>query len=1041
MTTLRLRRSTLVRWLDAALGHQSVLRSAVLPLGLVLLAGCSAAERPSSRFSETAVLCNGTPMTEAKLAEHRGITLQTLHGLRTERGLTLDDICVIPAERLRRALWRAENPKPDHPGENMRFRQMQWQDERGAIAPDGLMRGYQHVADMLAEQTRGSGIPDAGISRTSWTWLGPGNVGGRIRAIAIHPTDTDTMWIGSVAGGIWKTTNAGASWAPVDDFMANLAVTSLILDPQNSSIMYAATGEGFFNVDALRGAGIFKSTNGGTTWTQLRSTSRPAFYYVNRLAISPDGATLLAATQAGIFQSTNGGAGWTLRWATESLDVKFHPSDSTRAIAGHWTGALVSSDGGQSWSSATGVPGTGRCEVAYAPSNGNIVYASCDSSRGRLYRSATGGVSFTLVNTGNSYLGNQGWYDNVVWVDPTNPAVVMVGGIDLWRSTNKGATLTKVSRWFRAPTQSAHADHHAIVAHPGFNGTSNRVVFFGNDGGIYRTDDIYAVASLSGWQALNNNLGITQFFSAAGNATSGLIVGGTQDNGTLRYAGAVNGWTSMFGGDGGFSAADPTDPNYMYGEYAYLQIHRSTNGGVSAAYIWSGIADAGASSTANFTAPFILDPNNPAVLLAGGGRLWRTSNVKAVAPAWSAIKAAVGSHISAIAVARGNSNIIWVAHNNGSVYTTTNGLAASPTWTKVDDNVPALPNRMVLRIVIDPTQSSTVYVTFGGFTADNVYRTTDGGTTWANIAGAGATALPAVPVRGLAISPINADWLYAGTEIGIFTSENGGATWTVPHDGPANVSVDELVWLGTRLVAATHGRGVFMTDVGTAQLSVTPVSLDFGTVPVNTTGNASLTIQNTGSGTLSGSAVTSAPFSIVSGGIFNLGPGATQTVTVGFRPTSASTFGNNVTVTSNVGNRSPSVTGVGAPNTAPATPSDLGQFQSDATTAIGVGGSTSGSTVVLKGLVSDPDNGPTVKLQVEVRPLGTAFSNTMTHESALGPSGRRASVAAGNLAPDTRYHWQAQALDSLGGTSGWIPYGGNAESAADFRVTASRGAR
>jgi hypothetical protein len=501
-------------------------------------------------------------------------------------------------------------------------------------------------------------------------------------------------------------------------------------------------------------------------------------------------------------------------------DVDFHPTDSNKAIAGAaYCTAYYSINGGESWNLASGLPSctdwAGRVETAYAPGNGDIVYTSLNRSGGEIYSSTDGGQNYTFASSGYGYLGSQGWYDNIIWVDPTITTTVIVGGIDLWRSTDGGSTLTKISEWWRAPI-SAHADHHAIVEHPDFDGSTNRTVFFGNDGGVYKTENVYTVstgATNNGWIELNNELGITQFYGATGNNTSGVIVGGTQDVGTLRYAGDTEGWTETFGGDGGFCASDPTDPNYFYGEYVRLQIHRSTNGGLSASYIDSGLGDAG--NCANFIAPFILDPNEPNRLLAGGCNLWRSNNVKAITPSWEPIKSAITDTvaISAIAVAQGNADIIWVGHNNGNVYRTSNGTDPSPTWTQVDNNSPALPNRYVHRITIDPNDHNQIYVIFGGFSADNIYRTANNGANWAEITGVGGTGLPNVPVRSLVIHPDNADKLYVGTEIGIFASIDGGAQWTVPQAGPANVSVDELFWMDRTLVAATHGRGIYEVNL------------------------------------------------------------------------------------------------------------------------------------------------------------------------------------------------------------------------------------
>ncbi len=753
---------------------------------------------------------------------------------------------------------RAQQPVPvyhDYHLAEAEYRAISLRDENGKIPPNAMVNAVQQKAQMLfdARAWPGSrlngpatGIEPltAGIDSGSWTSLGPGNIGGRIRSILVHPTAPTTLWAGGVDGGVWKTLNGGTNWFPLNDFMANLAVVSLVMDPTDPNVIYAGTGEGTSNADAVRGAGIFKTTDGGSTWTQLASTANSSFYYVNRLSICPtNNSIILAATGTGIWRSTDGGTSWSQRYSTAAtLDIAFNPADGGKCIASGSTYgtagmALYSTDVGLTWTAGTGVSTAGRIEVAYAASSPNIVYASANNNSGEVYASADGGQTYTLKSTGYNYLSGQGWYDNCIWVDPTNPNVVVVGGTDLYRSSNGGSTFTDIGGY----SGGVHPDQHAIVSTPGFNGTTVKTVFIGNDGGFFRATDIYAVSPGSGWTTLNNNLGITQFYGAAGNNSSGTIVGGTQDNGTLRDSsvGGTSGWTAMFGGDGGFCAADQSDPNYFYGEYVYLQIHRSSNAGLSSSYITSGLGDAGVPDpdgvlqtvyppdsktsptagdpdgsgpagdpgvSANFIAPFILDPNNYNTMLAGGSNLWRSVNVKAATPSWSNIKpGANGSFISAIAVAQGNSDIIWVGHNNGDVYATANGTAASPTWTRMDLGTPNLPNRVCTRLTIDPNNYNKVYATFGGFNSDNVYRTTDGGTTWANL----ATGLPSAPVRSLVIAPFNSNFLYVGTDVGVFASANGGTTWSPGNEGAANVAVDELYWMNSYLVAATHGRGLF----------------------------------------------------------------------------------------------------------------------------------------------------------------------------------------------------------------------------------------
>ena len=739
-------------------------------------------------------------------------------------------------------LSETDSPEEEDPDARAAWERLRLQDEHGLIPPNALINAYEQKKAMpFHPEAWGEFLPGgattqgiqpeiAGISPAIWSSIGPGNVGGRIRSIMIHPTIPDTMWVGSLGGGVWKTTNGGTSWSTTTDFMANLVVACMAIDPTNPNVLYAGTGE--VGGAGLQGNGMFKTTNGGSTWTQLASTANnPKFYSVNRLAISPtNNQIFLAATEKGIFRSTDGGGTWSQPHMTGCKDVRFHPSDGTKCIAGDSMGhAYYSTAGGVRWARASGFQAAGRIELAYAKSDPAIVYAQVQDTQpprpptptptpgSKLYRSTDGGQTYAVRSSSSPIPYGGGQWCNALWVDPTNPNTLVAGGVDLWRSTDGGTTVTQISDRARHPLSdqrpySVHADQHVIVNHPNYNGTSNAIVYFGNDGGIYRTNNVLTVAQRSGWVALNHNLGITQFYGAAGNLTSGTIIGGTQDNGTVvrdSSQGGSNRWTMMMGADGGFCAADQTDQRYFYGESQYLGIYRSTNGGSGfnkAKYIYTGIADTGTGLTANFIAPFVLDPNNPNTMLAGGASLWRSTNVKDSSPSWTAIKSPAFRRISAIAIAKGNSDIIWVGHNNGAIYYTTTGTAP---W------IPAnfgLPERYCTRITIDPGNSNVVYATFGGFEPDNVWTTTSQGARWTNI----SNGLPSAPVFSLVVSPSNSRALYIGTAVGIFASADGGATWSPGNDGPANTFVEELFWMGTtKLVAATHGRGMFITGTPT----------------------------------------------------------------------------------------------------------------------------------------------------------------------------------------------------------------------------------
>ncbi len=804
-------------------------------------------------------------ITDPDLARHLGITVPELRQLREQYGLGDSQLLAMPDDQIQILVSALSRPGFQWHAEAQNFRALKMMDEHGHIPPDGLLRALEqrgrHIKTDTGESDLAPVQPDpstnqptfgepgpliAGIQTNTWTWLGPGNIGGRVRAILPHPTTASILWCGGVDGGIWKTVNSGSSWFPLNDFIANLAVACLAMDPTNADVLYAGTGEGTYNIDAIRGAGIFKSIDGGTNWVQLSSTINSSFQYVSRLALDPNnGQIILAATRSGIWRSVNGGTNWTQRLASEALCIGFHPTDSTQAIASGYNGrTYYSTNGGQSWVAATGIPtSTGfvatRVELAYSRSSPNLVLASVDNSSGQVYRSTDGGRTYTLSYSGN-FLGGQGWYDNVIWVDPVNPNVVLVGGLDIWRSTDGGFTFSDIGGY----SGSIHPDQHGIVASPFYNGTTVRTVYIGNDGGMFRATDIYTASSGSGWANLNHNLGITQFYGAAGNSNTLVVVGGTQDNGTLRYTtgGGPQGWTSMAGGDGGDCASDPSNSSYFYGEYVNLQILRSANGGSSSSYIYSGISDAG-TGNANFIAPFILDPNNPSTMLAGGASLWRSGNVKASPPTWTAIKPSTGSLISAIAVAPGNSDVIWVGHNNGAVYLTTNGTAASPTWLLRNNS---LPGRYCTSLAAS-RNPGRAYATFGGYNSGNVWQTSNNGLSWVSISGN----LPAAPMNSLVISPADTNTLYVGSDVGVYGTINNGGSWSTGNDGPANVAVDQLFWLGSKLVAVTHGRGIYSTVpvVGPPGLLAAGFRLNDGnangSVDPNECSQVYLAIQNT----------------------------------------------------------------------------------------------------------------------------------------------------------------------------------------------------
>ncbi len=732
-----------------------------------------------------------------------------------------------PAHRAAPAV-AVKPPRATNPYEALRWRRLTWLDENGQIPEFALQRALAQREENIAYWANRRGTP-RGLDASSWVEQGPDNVGGRTRSILVDPADPNRLLGGSVSGGIWRSVDGGATWVPVNDALPNLAIACLARDPSNPSVLYAGTGEGFFNGDAVGGTGIYKSTDGGDTWTLLPGTA--GWDNVCRIAVCPTNSNIVLASKryGGIMRSANGGVSWTNpRWAQGSFYVAFDPTDGNKAVAhiidydwgvNNWFhAALYSTNTGANWTSAGGLNQVwdfgSRIELAYAPSSPNIVYASVAINGGVVYGSTDGGHSYALRTTSGT--SSVSWYANPLWVDPTDLNFLITGGYNILKSVDGGVTLTQISDGY-IMTLQPHVDIHTFTNDPGFASGTPRL-YVGTDGGIWKTDDIYTASTTSGWSRCDQSYRTTQFYGAAGQGPSGLLYGGTQDNGTLRLITGSSQAILPFGGDGGFCAIDPNDPNYCYGEYIFLQIHRSKDRGQSAGYIYYGIADAG--TNANFIAPFVLDPNNYNRMFAGGASLWRTPNVKSwTNPLWTSIRPPGTDLISAIAIAPGNSAIAWIGQNNGEVWRSANATSSPPTWTAVDDNnaVNPLPNRYVTRILIDSANSQIVYVAFGGFSGDNLWVTYDGGTTWGDATGGGATGLPSAPVRGIARHPDNANWLYAGTEVGIFASLDGGLSWSTSNNGPANVSVDELVFMhhSNMLLAATHGRGLFTATIYT----------------------------------------------------------------------------------------------------------------------------------------------------------------------------------------------------------------------------------
>ncbi|MCL5029845.1 MAG: T9SS type A sorting domain-containing protein [Bacteroidetes bacterium] len=734
---------------------------------------------------------------------------------------------------------RSEENETGYPREAAEWYYEQRAFPLGHIPADWIEKAFTHITKFNK--------PDylkKSLTSLAWNELGPGNIGGRVRAIVVDPNDSSIVYAGSVSGGIWKTTNAGINWFPLDDHMLNLTVCSIVMDPNNSNIIYAGTGEGFNNYDYLRGNGIFKTTDAGKTWNQLSSTNTPDFYFVNRLAFDRTTNSIYAATRTGLFKSTDGGNSFSQVINSSSanggtcLDVIINYTNPTTIFAsfGLFIQSQIwrSTDGGNNFQfdySYTKTP-TGRIELAGSQSDPKVAYASFMDANS--YGIAVMAVTTDAGNTWNTfqppgpstdknstYAGKQGWYDNALAVDPDNSSIVYAAGIDMWKSTNKGNSWVRITNAynFNDPASYVHPDFHTIVFAP----SNHDIMYTGNDGGVY-----FSKSRGSYWNPINNNLSITQFYSCAVASSGTAYYGGTQDNYTLKSTGSKS-WFQVIGGDGGDVEVDYNNSNNVYAELPDFEFVKSTDACQNFSYAQNGIpinSDHTATDRTLFITPFTMDPNNPQIIAAGTYRVWRTTDG---ALSWNAISGdltgdgagSTGAKISAVTAANGNSNVIYAGCSNGKVWVTTD---AGITWNERDQGIDSAWCTKITTGLSDP---SIAYVTFSGFLPNHkVYKTTDYGQTWNNISGD----LPNIPVNCLIINPYANDNLFIGTDLGVFSTINGGLNWIQDNNGFANVATLDLDYrpFDNTMFAATHGRGLFSTNlpIGSGQVLL---SYDSGT--------------------------------------------------------------------------------------------------------------------------------------------------------------------------------------------------------------------
>lgn len=730
----------------------------------------------------------------------------------------------------------------------------------------------------------------AGAALPEWQSLGPGNIGGRTRALVIDPERPGIHYVAGVSGGVWKSTDGGRKWRSLADDMANLSVNALAMDPGDPAVLYAGTGEGYFREAVrgtslpLRGAGIFKTTDAGETWARLESTDRGFFRWVNDIIVShADPLRVYAATRSGVFRSLDGGSSWARTLPTGvkggCLDLEIRRDldrDYLFASCGTLAQASVfrNLDAGATndWETVLSEPGMGRTSLAVAPSRPQVIYALAasnvpgpggDFEQGllALFRSDASGApdswraqvrnddptklhTLLLSNLvidyveecgfgGTNQVFNMGWYANVVVVDPLDEDRVWVGSVDLFRSEDGGRTWGIASYWWPGVGQSPshlHADQHALVFHPRYNGTGNRVLFSLNDGGVWRTTNARGATAtgsdapcrgISGmrWTARNSDYEVTQFYHGSVYSNAATYLGGTQDNGTVRgsLGKGSNDWQRILGGDGAYSVLDPSAPNAIVASTQGGIVWTSLDGGVTFDQSIQGISDhegdelddfRAVPSNFLFIAPLVGEPGQASRLWLGGRRLWRSDNR---AQLWSEGSGrTAGDKISAIAVSPSNSDLVLAGSDRGRIYrlegaTSANG--ASP----LEQTQPR--SGFVSSVAFHPTDETVAYATYASFQGGHVWKSVDAGRSWLSIDGTGPLALPDMPVHSIVIDPVDTSRLFIGTDLGVLVSLDDGESWAVENTGFANVVTEFLSLAQTAgrdyLFAFTHGRGVW----------------------------------------------------------------------------------------------------------------------------------------------------------------------------------------------------------------------------------------
>lgn len=684
------------------------------------------------------------------------------------------------------------------------------------VPPGAWLRAHEEA--QLLPLYQGEGLQGQSLT---WEFFGPDSTNenwlARVNAIAVHPTDPNTLYIGVSKGGVWKTTNRGSTWTNLTDSLAVQYVGCLTIDPTDPNTIYLGTGEEYYAAYTLGGVGIYRSTDGGVSWT-LIGNSTFSGQRINEIVIDPTNRNKwLISTDTGIYITTNGGSSFTRTLSGVASALRMHPTNPNTlwaALGNIWgsssNGVYVSTNGGSTWTRYSALPlGTsvGRIELDVCRSNPSVLWVvfgqtmSAGSRIHSVWRTSNGGSSWTQVTNAPAGSG-QSWYDLVIRVDPNNPNIAYLGEVELYRTTDGGSTWTKING---SGLANAHVDQHALE----FDPTDSSRIFIGSDGGIHYSTDRGTTRI-----PLNSGRGTMEFYAFDVHPTdANRLVAGSQDNGT-QVRSTSNTYAVRLGGDGFWAAYNRSNPSVVLGEVYYAMVFRSTNGGSSWSFVFNGSND----PRSPWNAPLVNDPNNTSTFYVGTIYVYRSTNNGV---SWSRISGDLtrgSGSLSVIAVAPSNSNVIYTGSDDGAVYVSTDG---GSTW---NARFSGLPTRSIGGIAVDPANPAMAYVGVQGFGTAHVFKTTNYGVSWASISGN----LPDTPVNFLVVNPIASNMLFAATDTGVFVTTDGGTNWArlgtgLPSTPCLHLRANAVTGY---LSVGTYGRGIWRMPLPTAGFVTSRVLVD-----------------------------------------------------------------------------------------------------------------------------------------------------------------------------------------------------------------------